>query len=84
MTTTSQPYTHLIDVQLTTKIQNRISRTILWMQQKRTHDITLFITPLYIINDFLTWDDSSLESIFPSYTSESIRLHLDILKEELQ
>lgn len=71
-----------IDIQLKTKITNRISKTILYIQSTSNYDLNLFVTPLYLLRDFKEYNEHQLTSMFPSYTIESIHQMLDHLIEE--
>jgi hypothetical protein len=68
-----------IDLQLKTKIENRISRTILYIKSSSSYDLNLFVTPLYLLRDFKEYNEHQLTSMFPSYTIESIHQMLDHL-----
>jgi predicted SPOUT superfamily RNA methylase MTH1 len=68
-----------IDLQLKTKILNRISRTILYIKSTSNYDLNLFVTPLYLLRDFKEYNEPQLTSMFPSYTIESIHQMLDHL-----
>lgn len=68
-----------IDLQLKTKILNRISRTILYIKSTSSYDLNLFVTPLYLLRDFKEYNEQQLTSMFPSYTIESIHQMLDHL-----
>ena len=78
-----EPY---IDLQLKTKILNRVSRTMIYIQSSSSYDLNLFVTPLYILRDFLEYSESQLTGMFQSYTIESIHqmLHHLIDLEESQ
>jgi len=71
-----EPY---IDLQLKTKILNRVSRTIIYIQSSSSHDLGLFVTPLYLLRDFKEYSEQQLTSMFQSYTFESIHQMLDHL-----
>ena len=68
-----------IDIQLKTKILNRISRTILYINSTSNYDLNLFVTPLYLLRDFKEYNEHQLTSTFPSYTIQSINNMLDHL-----
>jgi len=68
-----------IDIQLKTKILNRISRTILYINSTSNYDLNLFVTPLYLLRDFKEYNEHQLTSMFPSYTIQSINNMLDHL-----